>query len=107
MIARLHKQIADAGIPIDGVSGSGASVRIDFRAEATQPQRQQAQQIAAAFDWTPRVPRERSAVLADVQGLSAANFKTLTAHLLTDRILADPYWAIDRGIDIPGDEPEN
>lgn len=39
------------GIPIDGVSGSGASVRIDC-AQCTSAQLQQAQQEAQTFDWS-------------------------------------------------------
>lgn len=105
MIARLHKEIAEAGIPIDGVSGSGPGVRIDFRPQATGPQRQEAQQIAANFDWSERQPRDPVAIAADLAALSAADFKKLTTGLLTEMILNRPYWAIDQGINIPGDEP--
>lgn len=51
VIQRLHEAIA-AVCPIDGVSGSQGSVRVDHRPEATQPQRDAAAAVVAAFDWS-------------------------------------------------------
>jgi predicted DNA-binding transcriptional regulator YafY len=51
-LARLSNTIKAAGIPIDGASGDSAAVRIDFKPEATAPQRAQAEAIVAAFDWS-------------------------------------------------------
>lgn len=51
-IARLDQAIQTAGIPIFGVSGNQASVRVDFKPEATGPQQATAASIVAAFDWS-------------------------------------------------------
>ena len=48
---RLHQALA-AVCPIDGVSGGQGAVRIDYRPEATQPQRDAALAALAAFDWS-------------------------------------------------------
>ncbi len=50
--ARLDVALRAAGIPIDGVSGSEGSVRVDYQASATAPQRTQGDAIVAAFDWS-------------------------------------------------------
>ena len=105
MIERLHQQIAATGIPIVGVSGSGPNVRIDFAPEATPQQRSQAAQIAAQFDWRPRQPRASAAILADIQALSPAESQKLIVRLLRDRILEQPFWAIEQGVNVAGDEP--
>jgi hypothetical protein len=52
MIARLHEAVS-AVAPIEGVSVTGNTVRIDFLLEATPAQRTQAQAIVDAFDWSP------------------------------------------------------
>lgn len=51
MLTRLHESVA-AVCPIDGISGSQGSVRVDYRPEATQPQRDAADAAVLAFDWT-------------------------------------------------------
>lgn len=57
-LARFDQLLKDNGIPVDGVSGSvtiqgakPANLRIDFKAAATQPQRDQAATLANSFDW--------------------------------------------------------
>lgn len=45
--------------PIYGVSGDRASLRIDFRDEATPEQRAAAEAIAASFDWDAQSPPEQ------------------------------------------------
>ena len=52
-ITRLDYALRAAGIPIDGVAGPQAAVRVDYDASATPAQRAQAQAIVAAFDWSP------------------------------------------------------
>lgn len=52
-------------IPVSGISGSGATARIDFLPEATQEQRDIANNARASFDWTPRR-------IPDVNGLQDA-----------------------------------
>jgi hypothetical protein len=49
---RLDAAIRAAGIPIDGVSGSLGSVRVDYQAAATPAQITQGAAIVAAFDWS-------------------------------------------------------
>jgi hypothetical protein len=49
---RLDAAIRAAGIPIDGVSGSQGSVRVDYQNAATALQRTQGDAIVAAFSWT-------------------------------------------------------
>lgn len=58
-ISAFDEALRAAGIPIDGVSGvPGPSVRIDFRPEATREQRQQANDLAQAFDWSEPTPAQ-------------------------------------------------
>lgn len=47
---KLDKELKAAGIPIHGVGESEKVIRIDFKPEATQTQRDQAQAILAAHD---------------------------------------------------------
>jgi hypothetical protein len=53
---RLHATLA-ALVPIDGVSvgtpGDAATVEVNFKATATQAQRQAAAAALASFDWSP------------------------------------------------------
>ncbi len=52
-LSRLDDVIRSAGIPINGVSGiTQETARVDFKAEATNQQRQQAAAILAGLDWT-------------------------------------------------------
>ena len=60
-INKLMKELTVAGIPIDGCSESG---RIDFKDEATNEQKAQAEQIKLAHDPTPEpTPKEQYALL--------------------------------------------
>lgn len=50
---RLHETLVAAGIPIDGVSGDTAETAvIQYRPEATDPQRATGANLLAAFDWS-------------------------------------------------------
>jgi len=49
--ARFDEALKAQSIPIDGVSGSGPSCRIDFRPSATLAQRDQANAYRGTFDW--------------------------------------------------------
>ena len=51
-ILRLHTLITDAGVPINGVSGDSAGIRIDFNITATPSQITQANSIVSSFDWS-------------------------------------------------------
>ena len=81
-------------------------VRVDFAPEATEQDKQQARSLADAFDWSPRRPRSKAALLADIDALAPDDFNTLVKDLLCERLQSDPYWAINQGINLPGDEPE-
>lgn len=55
ILSRLTQGLTLAGIPLDGVAlldGVAHTVRLDFMAAATQPQRDAAQALVAAFDWS-------------------------------------------------------
>jgi hypothetical protein len=78
---RLHANLA-AVCPIDGVGGpESASARIDYRPEATQPQRAAAAAVLAAFDWSDAAQQqweadqhpERRDLRADAQQALADN----------------------------------
>jgi len=101
---RLHRAIVAAGIPLDGVSGEAGNVRIDFRVEASPEQQAQAQQIANNFDWSPRRPRELTAIEADVLSLNEGDLRKLLARLIADRIQSNTNFAVDLGVAIPGEE---
>jgi hypothetical protein len=69
-LQRLDSMLRAAGIPIDGVSGSQGSVRVDYQASATTQQRTDGDAIVAAFDWsgaadaTYAAQREKTAAAA-------------------------------------------
>lgn len=46
---QITEALIAADIPIDGVAVDGQSYRIDYRPEATQEQREQAESIAASM----------------------------------------------------------
>lgn len=59
-LAALDEAIKAAGVPIDGVGRLlDGTVRIDFRPEATEQQRTQANAIAAGWDWSPAAAAAR------------------------------------------------
>ena len=82
-ILDFHNALVAAGIPIDGVSGTGPTCRIDFRPEATKAQRDQAAQILAAFDWTPQKERDADQVQEDLE----AWLKTATTGQLQKAVV--------------------
>lgn len=104
---RLYRQIRGAGIPIDGVSGiSSTTYRIDFRPEATAPQRAQANSIAQTFDWRRRRNRPYNDLVADINALSVADRQRLINLVLADFLREHPNFAIRFGINVDGEEPE-
>ncbi len=103
-LQRLTEQIRDAGVPIDGLSGTGPGVRIDFRPEATPAQRTQAAGMVAAFNWAPRRPRALADVTAAVQALSTADRNLLLSALAAEFLRQHPEFATRLGVNVPGDE---
>lgn len=94
-LRRLDLLLRAAGIPLDGLSRGKAvgpgGVHIDFLAEATAAQRQQARRLVENFDWSPRAQRdwqqqqayERTIrLLNDVEGKDADLARLLRGLLL-------------------------
>lgn len=66
-IGRLDAALRAAGIPVDGVAGSQGSVRVDYQAAATGPQRTQGASIVTAFDWSAAADTTSAAQQAKAQ----------------------------------------
>jgi hypothetical protein len=86
-LPRLDAAIRAAGIPIDGVSGSQGSTRVDYQASATAAQRTQGAAIVAAFDWsaaadaTWQAQQEKAAATAQIDN------GALKAGISTERLV--------------------
>lgn len=89
-----------AGIPVDGVSGRGANVRIDFKSSATAAQREQARQIALGFDWTPRTMKSLAALTTEIGQLSSSDRDKLLAAALAEMLQQNPGLAARAGVAI-------
>jgi hypothetical protein len=74
------------GIPIDGISGSGADCRIDFKPEATQKQRDWASAERATFDWVDTPGPDYRGFRFACYKLSQVN----AAHIPYINVLSDP-----------------
>lgn len=83
------KALRKANIPIHGVSGNGPLIRIDFKDEATEQQRNQARTLAQSFDWNEKQPRQRSAIAQDIRTTPQAIENILAELLLLNPDLAD------------------
>lgn len=112
-LGKFHKAVVAAGIPIDGVSdfGSGPIITrytIQFRLEATQAQRQDAEQLKAAFDWRPRRLKEPGDLRAEVKALNQVDLNKLTdadkIERLVERLFIEPDFGRRHGVSIEGDE---
>ena len=84
---RLDSAIRAAGIPIDGVSGSQGSVRVDYQAAATGPQRTQGAAIVAAFDWSAAADATYVAQQAKAQATTGIDTGALQAGDKLERIV--------------------
>ena len=67
-VGKLHRELVEAGIPIDGVSDMEPP-RIDFRPEATAAQKKQAAAILKAH--VPEDNQDRREQAYQAQGISA------------------------------------
>lgn len=119
-LAALDEAIKAAGVPIYGVARlNNGTVRIDFRPEATDQQRLDAQAIADGWDWTPLTPvqllrREAAKLLASDRREDAAMMRAVVLSInerenaMSERInlLADKLnavlTAIDNGANLAG-----
>lgn len=81
------QSLRDAGIPIDGVSGTGANARIDFAASATPQQRTTANALRASFDWVEKPDPTVPGVLALIAAMTAARRQTLYAATVAELIV--------------------
>jgi hypothetical protein len=74
VLGRIHKALAEAGIPVYGVSSAddGATVQINFKPEATEAERAQAAQIVATFDRRKRRPVQLASFLTSFNALTNA-----------------------------------
>jgi len=79
--------LRDAGIPIDGIGGSGANARIDFAASATPQQRAAANALRATFDWVEKPDQTLPGVLAIIAAMTAARRQTLYAAVVAELVV--------------------
>ena len=104
---RLTNAITAAGIPIDGISqASDGTLTVQYRAEATQAQRDQAAAMVASFDMRPRRPRSYADLIAAFQALTAAQQTQVRNRVLLWTIRQNPEIIEDLNLPIAGDEPE-
>ena len=76
-----------AGIPIDGVSGTGANARIDFAASATPAQRAAANALRGTFDWVEKPDPTVPGVLAAIAAMTPARRQTLYSATVAELIV--------------------
>lgn len=86
-ISRLDATLRAAGIPIDGVSGSQGSVRVDYQASATTAQQTQGSAIVAAFDWSAAADTTFAAQQAKAAATSNIDIGALQAGQVYDRLI--------------------
>lgn len=104
LATRLHLELAQAGIPITGVSGEGLDCRVDFAPGATQTDRADAAVIVANFDRTTRRPRSYAAIMADIASLSAADRAKLMAAIAAHFLRTHPQFASTFDVAVEGEE---
>lgn len=102
-IHRFDEHIRSLGIPIDGVSGTGPTCRIDFKAAATQAQRDQGNAERLTFDWLDTPDPNHIKFLADVlTDASVGAMRTNVAimglyYLIGHKGLALLIWELIKG----------
>ena len=98
-----------ASIPIEGVRGNGPECEIQFLLEATEAQRQEAEQLKKDFDWRERKPKDSGTLQAEVQALAVADFDKLgnadRVASLVERLQREPDFGRKLDVTIDGDEP--
>ena len=112
--ARLHQALLNAGLLVDGVSGSSAAdCRVQWRYGVTPTtlQRQQATTLVATYDWRPRRPKTLAALQAEMGAwlgtpiATPARVQQALVLLLALRAQARPDLLRRHAIPIDGDEP--
>jgi hypothetical protein len=103
-VVDLDEAIRNAGIPIEGVSyKTGGTPRIDFKPGATPAQRNQAQALADAFDFTPKQPFSMVRLVNDILALAPADQTKLFAAVAAQVLRAQPDFARKVGIALDGE----
>ena len=92
-----YQALLDAGVPCDGVSGTGPTCRIDFQPSATQAQRNAAKAARSTFDWAEPTPVKPRANLKSMLDSAAAQtpegqaaIRDMTQQMLIDWIISNP-----------------
>lgn len=94
----LHQQVADAGVPIDGVSGPPWSVQ--YATGATKADRQLGDSIAAAFDGKGLTSRDPADVIADLAQLPPDDMTKLLLAVVAKALDDDPGLAKRAGVNV-------
>jgi hypothetical protein len=120
-ISSLQSALKATGLPFDGIeiraprgnetarfvaaSGEAYIVTVNHAATSTQPQRQQLNQIVAAFVFEKRKTKTRPDLRQLVDALSPKDFKDLLIELLVEKLQSDADFAKRLGKTVDGDEP--
>lgn len=86
-VARLHEQLAAAGLPVVSVRLLRGQFEIELTPDATPQQNRQAEQLAAAFDANAESSEVQSLRQLQ-QDMSSAGFQRLTGVEKLERIRA-------------------
>ncbi len=86
-VARLHEQLAAAGLPVVSVHLLRGQFEIELTPDATPQQQRQAEQLAAAFDANAESSEVQS-MRQLLQDMSSAGFQRLTGVEKLERIRA-------------------
>lgn len=96
--SRFTQKLESLGIPVDGVSGTDANARIDFKIEATPAQRATALAAARAFDWADQIERTEEEIELDLSNLTQAQRATLINKMLVEFLQRRPRLAEALGV---------
>lgn len=107
--ARLDAALREASIPIEGIALINATtnpptIRVDYKASATQAQRDQGAAIVAAHDWRRRRARSLAALTTSINNLSAADRQKLQVAVAAEFLQRNPQFAKKLNINVEGDE---
>lgn len=86
-VARLHEQLAAAGLPVVSVRLLRGQFEIELTPDATPQQNRQAEQLAAAFDANAESSEVQS-MRQLLQDMSSAGFQRLTGVEKLERMRA-------------------
>jgi hypothetical protein len=85
---RLHALLLAAGIPIDGVRGTGAGdAAIDYSPAATAQQRTDGDALLASFDWSPALDDTFVAQAAKTEATNSIDYGALQRGTAQERLI--------------------